>query len=70
MRALVIAACLALLTSCATPQRLNLNAEEQAQCDAEGGCLVISRMLYDYLMLVHEMALQEQSRQRRGGESI
>ena len=70
MRALIVAASMALLTACATPQRLNLSAEEQAACDAEGGCTVISRMLYDYLMLVHEMALQEKSRQRRGSGSI
>lgn len=68
MKAIVLVA--ALLTACATPQRLNLSADEQTQCDAEGGCIVVSRMLYDYLMLVHEWALQEQGRQRRGSGGI
>lgn len=65
MKTIILAVAL-VLTACTTPQRLNLSAEEQATCDAEDGCTVITKRLYDYLMKVHEWALEQQGRERRG----
>lgn len=65
MKTIILAVAL-VLTACTTPQRLNLSAEEQQICDAEDGCTVITKRLYDYLMKVHEWALEQQGRERRG----